>query len=79
MPPACSPYPNESDNSYPQQAMFAAEHSSNALMRTHDFAYTNLPHVRPQDCILCIFYPSRRQTERQPASSVCHDLLSMYT
>ncbi|OJA16058.1 hypothetical protein AZE42_13661 [Rhizopogon vesiculosus] len=45
VPPARSSYSHES-NSYPGQVMFAAEHSSYALVRTRDFAYTNLPPFR---------------------------------
>jgi len=60
VPPASSSYSHES-NSYPRQAMFAAEHSSCAFVRSHDFAYTNLPHFRSQDRVPCLFYPSRRR------------------
>ncbi|OAX35457.1 hypothetical protein K503DRAFT_367496 [Rhizopogon vinicolor AM-OR11-026] len=87
MPLARSSHSYESD-SYPRQAMFAAEHSSCALVRTRDFPYTNLPHFRSQDRVPSLFYPNRRRhmsqyelvsapTGRRPASSVRHDLSSM--
>jgi hypothetical protein len=60
MPLARSSCSHESDN-YPRQAMFAAEHSSYALVRTRNFAYTNLPHFRSQDRVPCLFYPSLRR------------------
>ena len=67
--------------------MFAAEHSSYALVGTHNFTYTNLLCFRSQDHVPRDprpFYPSRRRrmpqyelisapTERRPASLVRHN------
>ena len=90
MPPTRSSYPHESDH-HPRQAMFAAEDSSYALVRTRDFAYTQpaTPPV-PRPCTLSLLSKSTSThmshyevvsapMERRPANSVCYDLSSMYT
>jgi hypothetical protein len=90
IPPSRSSHSHELDN-HVQQTMFAAEDSSYALVRTRDFAYTQpaaLPVPRPRTPSLISKSSSTHMsqyelvsapTERRPASSLRHELSSMYT
>ncbi|KAJ8580591.1 hypothetical protein M405DRAFT_938679 [Rhizopogon salebrosus TDB-379] len=90
IPPSRSSHSHELDN-HVRQAMFAAEDSSYALVRTRDFAYTQpaallVPRPRAPSLIsksssthMSQYEHLSAPTERRPASSLRHELSSMYT